>query len=242
MEFVNNSEPVHTEQMQDIIGKPPRWLYRWGITLVLGIGLICVFISSRINYPEVIQTRLKLLPLSSPYTVAVNDSARLVKILVQNDREVKKGDSLAIAQSSAGETFIKAPLSGKLTYASIIIENQQLKSNQEIYYISSGNNGFYGEMIIPPNDIDNVKAGQTVVVKLRNKNTGTLKGVIKYITDYQLKNEQYVAEVDFNDYKRNEKEGRPVSLRKGMVADAEIITANTTLLLRLLKSLTKGIK
>src|SRR3984885_12225284 len=99
MEFANSKDQVHTEQMQDIIGTPPRWLYRWGISLVLGIALICIFISSLIDYPEAVQTRLKLVAVYPPYIVALKDSGRLNKIIVQNECEVKKGDALAIIQS-----------------------------------------------------------------------------------------------------------------------------------------------
>jgi len=244
MEFISNEDKIHTEQMQDVIGRPPRWLYRWGISLVFGIGLICVFVSSRINYPEVVQTRVKLVPLNSSHAVSVSDSGRLVKILVQNDHEVKKGDSLAVIERATDKTIINAPVGGKLTYAGIIRENQQLAPKQNVFYISSGNNGFYGEMIIPQNYIDKIKAGQVVIVKLSNSgdgDRGTLKGVIKYVTDNQLNNAGYVAEVDFKDIKKNGADGSELPAN-GVMAGAEIITVRATLLQRLIKSLTRGIK
>jgi len=244
MEFANSKDQVHTEQMQDIIGTPPRWLYRWGISLVLGIALICIFISSLIDYPEAVQTRLKLVAVYPPYIVALKDSGRLNKIIVQNECEVKKGDALAIIQSAAGNNGVIAPVSGKLNYAGILRENEHLVPGQHIFYINNEKGGFYGEMIIPQNDVDRVKKGQRVIVKIRNsrdENHSLLKGTIKYITNDQLKNEQYLAEVDFDGPEQNN-ETDYLFLRNGLMTDAEIIIVKTTLLRRLCESLTRRIK
>ncbi|HEX8020964.1 hypothetical protein [Mucilaginibacter sp.] len=240
-ELINQGESVHTEQMQDIIGTPPVWLYRWGISLVLAIGVICVFISSTVSYPEAIQTQIKIHSVNSPYGLSIKDSATLIKILVQNNSSIKKDDYLAVFETSTGKKSIKSPINGKLIYAGVIHENEQLHPNQNVFFIVGENRGFYGEMIVRQNDIYKVKSGQTVLVKLRNSvdDQRTLDGVIRYVTNDQLKTGEYVAEVDF--YNHNNESGY-LLLRNGMLADAEIITAKATLFHRLIKSLTIGLK
>jgi hypothetical protein len=242
--LINNEEPLHTEQIQDIIGTPPRWLYRWGITFVLTIALICIFISSVINYPEVVKTQLKILSTSLPNGISFKESVRLIKILVPNDTPVKKGDDLAIIENLTGKAAIKAPMNGKLTYAGVIHEEEQLAAGRNIFFISIGNGNFYGEMFIPQNEANKVKTGQTVLVRLRNavdEKQSELIGTIRYITDDQFKNGRYFAEVDFNVPKDVNKDDHAF-LRSGIIADAEIITARATLFQRLIRSLTKGIK
>jgi multidrug resistance efflux pump len=241
-EFIKSEESLHTEQVQDIIGTPPRWLYQWGITLVLAVVLLCLFISSVINYPEAVKTQIEMLSASSADGISFKDSARLIKILAPNDTTVKKGESLAIIENAIGKITIKAPKSGKLTYAGIVHEGELLAPGQNIFFISLGYSDFYGEMIIPQNEAYKVKPGQTVFVKLRNspdEKRSLLKGIIRYISSDQPKNEQYLAEVDFDNL-NNKTEY--LLLRNGTVADAEVITANATLFHRLIKSLTKGIK
>ncbi|MBB6131483.1 HlyD family secretion protein [Mucilaginibacter lappiensis] len=241
MELTHEEEPVHSEQIQDIIGTPPRWLYRWGISLVLAIALICIIISTLIDYPLVVQAQIKLRPSFPPYKVFSQDSASVVKILVRNESTVRKGDSLAIVHNvnRKENVMIIAPIDGRLTYSGIIHENEQLMANQNMFYISGNNNDYYGEMIIPQKDTYRVKQGQTVLVTVKNspdENYNKLKGIIKYITDGPSKGEPYIAEVTFS--KSNDNlNGRPI--RKEIEADAKIITANATLFHRLMQSLTK---
>lgn len=240
-DLIQEEEPLHTDQMQDIIGTPPLWLYRWGISIVLAIVLICTLISSVISYPEAIQTQIKIHSINSPYGLSLKDSALLIKLMVQNNNIVKKGDSLAILENLMGKKILKAPKNGRVIYAGVIHENELLFPNQNIFFISDENKGFYGEMFVPQNGIYKVKSGQTVLIKLRNAvdERPILKGVVRYITNDQLANSTRVAEVEF--YNLNNQAGN-LLLRNGMIADAEIITANVTLLHRLINSLTKGIR
>lgn len=242
-QLINNEEPVHTEQIQDIIGNPPRWLYRWGITIVLAIALVCIFISSVINYPEAIKTQLKILSTHGPDSIAFKDSARLNKILVSNDSQVRKGDQLAVVENATGIYVLQAPISGKLYYAGIIHENEQLAPSQNIFFIAIDNSDFYGKMIIPQNEAHKVKPGQMVLVKLRNADEKqySFSGIIKYIVNGQSGNGEYFAEVDFDNLK-NSYATHYLLQRNGTMADAEIITAKATLFQRLVQSLIRGIK
>ena len=239
-----DQEPVHTEQVQDIIGTPPMWLYRWGISLVLAITLLCTLVSSFIQYPEVVNTRLKIISAKRLQTVSLKDSARLLAILVQNDQKVKKRQILAIAESIAGKITITAPNDGELTYAGIIRENEPLKPSQVIFIVAPYHQDFYGEMPIPSFGAAKVKPGQTVLVKLKNypgEGQNMLKGKIKYIADNLLKGDEFIAEVDFSsDGKKNNLAG--TMLRDGMAADAQIITVPSTVFHRIVQSLMKGMK
>jgi len=236
-------EPVHTEQIEDIIGTPPMWIYRWGISLILVITLVCLLVSSFIQYPEVVNTQLKIIAADSLQTVSFKDSARLIAILVQNNQKIKKGQPLAVVESKSHKTTIIALNSGELDYASIIRENELLKPGQALFNIAPYNKDYYGEMAIPRYAANKVKPGQTVWVTLKNhsdERKNTLKGKVKYIAD-DLKSNVYVAEVDFKaDGKSNNTES--ILLQNGSVAEAEIITMPSTIFHRIIQSLMKGIK
>lgn len=237
-------EPVHTEQVQDIIGTPPIWLYRWGISLVLIIILLCMLVSSFIQYPEVVKTKLKIIFEEPLQTISLKDSARLRTILIENNQKIKKGQILAIAESEVGEITIKATNDGKLNYVGMIYENERLRPGQIIFNIATYNNNFYGEMPIPTYGENKVKPGQTVFVTFKNyqdEGQNVLQGKIKYIADNTFKNEGYVAKVDFPfDGKSNTHTS--IILRNGMVADAQIVTVPSTIFHRITQSLMKRIK
>ena len=236
-------ERVHTEHIQNIIGTPPRWLYRWGITIVLAIALLCILVSSVINYPEAVKTQLQILATHAPDFIVCRDSSNLIKVFVPNDSEVKKGDRLALVNGALGITVIQASVNGRLYYSGIIHENEELAPGQKLFLIAADNINFYGKMIIPKNEVHKVKPGQKVLIKIRNgdeKQSG-LTGIIRYIVNDPSKNGEYFAEVDFSSLNTS-RAANHLLLRNEMVTDAEIITAKATLLQRLFQSLIIGIK
>jgi len=242
-ETLNSADQLHTEQIQDIIGVPPKWLYRWGITAILVIALICFLVSAAIDYPESVKTKIEIMGMHSPLRITSKDSSFLTRILAPNDALVTKGQDLAIITCPEGKMILKAPLNGELTYANIIHEDQQLVPGQDIFLISAGDNDFYGKVAIPQNEFRKVKPGQMVVIRLADlaDRPERFKGTVRYIIDGRFKNGECFAEVDF-DAQKIEDQNKQLHLKNGMVIDAEIITADATLLHRLIRSLTKGIK
>lgn len=107
---------------------------------------------------------------------------------------------------------------------------------------SSGNNQFYGEMAIQQNQLIKVKEGQAVLIALKrypSKEYGLIKGKIITINDLSDNKNLFTSKVEFNP-------GlspilNHVHLKNGMLADAEIITQNETLLQRLRTNIFKRI-
>ncbi|MEX2351106.1 MAG: biotin/lipoyl-binding protein, partial [Balneolaceae bacterium] len=92
---------VRSEEVQEIIGRPPHWLVRWGITVFFGV-LGLVFLSAAvIKYPEVIQTPLRLTAVNAPQSLESRLNGKLVRITVENNSDVKEGDVLAWLESTA---------------------------------------------------------------------------------------------------------------------------------------------
>jgi multidrug resistance efflux pump len=239
-QIIKNDAPDHTEQIQDIIGTPPRWLHRWGITVMLIIATLCVLISTRISYPETIKTKLTIRSIHSPVDIAVKDSATLIRVVAANAAEVKKGDPLAILQTPAGQVTLKSTVSGKLSYGSIIHNNEQLIPGQQLFLIYADYTDFYAEIRVPENQAYKVKPGQKVLIKIRstNDNQVIIKGLVRYILNDRSVNGFYLAEADF-DLSRNNVDNGRLLFTNGMKADGEIITANATVFKRLVQSLTR---
>jgi HlyD family secretion protein len=133
---------------------------------------------------------------------------------------------------------------GKLTYAGIIQENQNLVPNEDVFYISPGNESFFGEMAIPQNSMGKVIEGQEVLIKLRSypyEEYGMLRGKIKYIAEVPYKDSVFLSKVVFG-IKNSSDMKKPIHLKIGMMADAEIVTQDATILERLSRNLVKIIK
>jgi hypothetical protein len=244
METESDLEPLHTEQVQDIIGKPPIWLYRWGISLVLGIIVLCILISCFIPYPEVIKTDLKIISAVPVQKISIKDSARLTEVLIQNGRQVKKGEILAVAENVIGKITIKATENGELRYVGIVREKEQLIPGQVFFDIISNSGDFYGEMPLSKSMASKVKPGQTVLVNIKNysgEGQFAMTGKIKYIADNSLKSDEYIAEVNFPPNPNGNKI-EDNFLSNGTMANAEIVIAPSTVFHRIIQNLLQGLK
>jgi len=96
-------------------------------------------------------------------------------------------------------------------------------------------------MAISQNNIGKVRLGQQVLVKLKGypfEEFGMIRGRIKYISDIPYKDSVFLSKVDFKTLSASDVK-KPIHLKTGMQADAEIITQDATILQRIAWSLFK---
>ncbi|NHA05815.1 HlyD family efflux transporter periplasmic adaptor subunit [Mucilaginibacter sp. HC2] len=145
------------------------------------------------------------------------------------------------AEDWKSKYILTAAQSGKLSYAGIIQENQVLSIGQEVFNINPGNEAFFGQMAIPQDNMGKIKEGQEVLVKLKSypfEEYGIIRGRISYIADVPYKDSVFVSRVDFKVRSASDMK-KPIHLKQGMTANAEIITQDATILQRLGRSVTK---
>jgi len=148
---------------------------------------------------------------------------------------------ISTAEDWKSKYVLTAAQPGKLIFAGIIQENQVLTPGQEVFYIDPGNEGFFGEMSITQGNMGKVKEGQQVLIKLRSypfEEYGMIKGRIKYISEVPYKDSVFISKVDFRAGGASDMR-RPIHLKQGMMADAEIITQDATIMQRITRSFFK---
>ncbi|RZK60249.1 MAG: secretion protein HlyD [Pedobacter sp.] len=136
---------------------------------------------------------------------------------------------------------VLAPLAGRVGYAGILQENQNVNLNQELFIVNPGNTNFFGEVQIPQYNMGKVSLGQRTLVKMRSfpfEEYGVINGKISYITDAALKDSVFIAKIDFTNFEQKDS-AHPILLKTGMMADAEIITKESSLLQRFMRNMTK---
>lgn len=191
-----------------------------------------------------------LLQTESAMITGNNNFAAKQKEILELDNQIQEEKSkflqalnslISTTEDWKNRYVLSASQSGKLTYAGIIQENQVLTQGQEIFYINPGNEQFFGSMAIPQNNMGKVKVGQQVLIKLRSypfEEYGMIRGKIKYIADVPYRDSIFISRVEFN-IKNSTDLKKPVHLKQGMMADAEIITLDATILQRLVRSFIK---
>lgn len=178
-----------------------------------------------------------------------NYASKQKEILELNNQvQEEKGKFLQALNSLISSTedwknkyILSASQSGKVSFAGIVQENQVLSSYQEVFYINPGDEQFFGEMTIPQYSMGKIKIGQKVLVKLRGypfEEYGMIRGKISYIADVPYKDSVFISKVDFK-IKNSSDLKKPIHLKQGMVADAEVITQDATILQRIIRILFK---
>ena len=134
-----------------------------------------------------------------------------------------------------------ATVAGKVGYVGILQENQNVSLNQQLFIINPGNSSFFGEVQIPQYNMGKVSLGQRTLVKMRSfpfEEYGVINGKISYLTDVALRDSVFIAKIEFTKFEQKDSE-HPIVLKPGMIADAEIITRESSLLQRFLRNITK---
>jgi len=192
-----------------------------------------------------VQTESALISANNNYSAKQKEILELDNQIREEKAKFLQALNSLISQAEDWKSkyILTAAQSGKLSYAGIIQENQVLSPGQEVFYINPGNEAFFGQMSIPQDNMGKIKEGQEVLVKLRSfpfEEYGMIRGKISYIADVPYKDSVFVSKVDFRVRSTSDMK-RPIHLKQGMMADAEIITQDATILQRISRSMFKMI-
>ncbi|MCC5914240.1 MAG: HlyD family efflux transporter periplasmic adaptor subunit [Balneolaceae bacterium] len=92
---------VRSEEVQEIIGRPPHWLVRWGITAFFGVlGLVLVS-AGVIQYPETVEAPLRLSAIHAPQSLESRVKGKIVHLATENNTVAEEGAILAWLESTA---------------------------------------------------------------------------------------------------------------------------------------------
>lgn len=96
----NNIE-IRSEEFQEVLGKIPPWILRWGIAVV-GIIVILILLGCAIfKYPDTISSAITLTGKMPATNMIARSSGKISKIYVDDNQHVKQGDYIAVIENSA---------------------------------------------------------------------------------------------------------------------------------------------
>lgn len=101
---IQNPQHIRLNERQEIeaiIGNPPGWTLRWGVTVLIAGFLLLLLFSHLIRYPDVVNARAILTTQNPPIRLAASADAKINQLLVENGQEVKEGELLAVLDNPA---------------------------------------------------------------------------------------------------------------------------------------------
>lgn len=182
------------------------------------------------------QTKSNIIQNSTEYYSKKQDIIELDNKITEEKLLFTQALNTIISKLKAWESkfIITAYSNGQIIFSNRLQQNNIVDISQELFYINNGKAKYFGEMEIKQYNMGKVIEGQNVIVKLKGypyEEYGILWGKLEYISDIPLKDSIFISEVSF---KKNDIQAmnKPIKLKNGMIADAEIITENSSLMNR----------
>ncbi|KAA2239403.1 HlyD family efflux transporter periplasmic adaptor subunit [Chitinophaga agrisoli] len=92
---------VHSEEVQDIIGRAPAWVIRRGNMVVLYIVLGILAGAWLIHYPDIVQAPVNISGSNPPVKMIAPSTGRIAELTKNDGEEVKEGEIIAVIDNPA---------------------------------------------------------------------------------------------------------------------------------------------
>ena len=103
---LENSIELRSEAIDDILGKAPTSLIRWGITFILLVILILLGVSWFIHYPDALKAEITLYSENMPVSLSAKANGKIMHVFVSREEEVKAGTALMLIENQDGHHVI----------------------------------------------------------------------------------------------------------------------------------------
>lgn len=188
---------VRSKEMDEIIGRPPHWLIRWGVSVFFSIILLFFAISYFIYIPETVSLPCKLAPESTFIPVQVPGNGMLTKMMIKEGAMVKKGDTLLYWKETENEnsSVVTASVSGQAVFTSPLPTNPLTTTGKPLFYIIPTGLNYYAFLYAQIPAYEKLKTGNDVNISLTNypaNHNGYICGKITYISNIQTATGYYV--------------------------------------------------
>ena len=97
----HNGYAEHSEEAQQILGRVPSWIVRWGVTVISAVFALILIGCCIIRYPERVTATVTITTGNSPVDVVAGGGGNLERILVSSGDSVSAGGILGVIRSSA---------------------------------------------------------------------------------------------------------------------------------------------
>ncbi|GAB4031889.1 HlyD family secretion protein [Spirosoma gilvum] len=92
---------LRSEDVQELLTRQPKWLLRWGITIVFLVVLVVFTGAWMVHYPDLVKASFRLTSVNAPKAVVSRSEGKLIKLLVNEGQLIKAGAPLAYLESTA---------------------------------------------------------------------------------------------------------------------------------------------
>lgn len=216
---------IRNDEVDEILSTPPKWILRWGITVIFILIAVGIALSYFIRYPDILTAKITLTTLNPPITLIAKNSGKLTHLFVDDKQQVAKGQTIGIIENTANYEDVFYLLKSveefnmklKITDTLVYLQTKDSLRTGEItpYYLQflksvkdinlyKKLNQFTQQIELLRRDLQNYKSLLSKLEKQKNISDEQLK---LYVSDYerdkQLVEQKIISNREFEAQKRN---------------------------------------
>ena len=93
--------PIYSDEVQEIMGRIPGRVVRWGISVIFSIFVILLGVAYFFKYPEIVTSSIVLTTTNPPTELIARSTGKVEHILVANGQSVLPNELIAVLFSTA---------------------------------------------------------------------------------------------------------------------------------------------
>ncbi len=97
-----------SEEVQDIMGRIPNWVTRWGISLMAFLSVGILVGAGMFKYPDIIPAQVTISSANPPVKIIARNSLPIKSIFVEDGGVVEEGQILCILSCTGNYSDITA--------------------------------------------------------------------------------------------------------------------------------------
>lgn len=95
----NKNIEIRSDEVQEIMGTPPKWIIRWGIVIISAVVLILIIGSYFYKYPDLIRARVTIVSENPPISIVARSDGKLNNLFVADKQKVSANTILGIIEN-----------------------------------------------------------------------------------------------------------------------------------------------
>lgn len=92
---------LRTEEVNEILTSTPKWIFRWGISVIFILIITAIALSYFIRYPDILIADITLTTLNPPVNLVAKNNGKLTHLLIKNNEAVKANQTIAVIENTA---------------------------------------------------------------------------------------------------------------------------------------------
>ena len=192
------------EEIQEIMGRPPGWMLRWGILVIFLIVCALLIGCYFIRLPQTLPIKIYARTDSQSDSTFAKSNGQIASIMKSNSMVITKGDTILSCSNDTCMDYITSSLSGKLSYPNDICVGDKVNAGEVLFYIDTDRQNCqllscYG--FLSENEARQVQANMPISI-IVSENNDKIIAKVKNIASHPNESHKYYMEVFLNEENR----------------------------------------